>query len=187
MIGLDAVVGIPFHVVPRRRDQLVEHPRIDGRRVGDHLRWCHLQRGQRPAEEPAGSIPVATLRYEHVDDLPVLVDGPIDVTPYALDLDAGRIHEPPVTGRVPAEPSRIGQQRYKPLYPAVDRDVIDLHTALSQQLLDVPVGQAVPQIPAHRHDDHVSRETETRNAERDAGRAGELRASPSHPARSTID
>ena len=30
VIGLYPVIGIPFHVVPRRRDQLVEHPRIDG-------------------------------------------------------------------------------------------------------------------------------------------------------------
>jgi hypothetical protein len=91
--------------------------------------------GRSPAEAPAGSIPVATHRYEHVDDLPVLVD----VTPYAVDLDVGLIHEPPVTGRVPAEPSGIRQQRCKPLYAAVDRDVIDLHIAPSQQLLDIAV------------------------------------------------
>jgi hypothetical protein len=39
--------------------------------------------------------------------------------------------------------------------------VIDGDAALGQQLLDVPVGQAVTQVPADRHGDHLSREPET--------------------------
>jgi hypothetical protein len=36
--------------------------------------------------------------------------------------------------------------------------VIDLDAALDQQFLDVAVGQAVPELPAHRHRDHLTRE-----------------------------
>jgi hypothetical protein len=40
-------------VVPRRGNQIVENGRIDRRGVGDHLARDHLQRPQRPGEEPA--------------------------------------------------------------------------------------------------------------------------------------
>ena len=41
--------------------------------------------------------------------------------------------------------------------PSVHGYVIDSDVALGQQLLDVPVGQAVPQVPADRHGDHLPR------------------------------
>jgi len=40
---------------------------------------------------------------------------------------------------VPAWPRGLGQQRGEPLYPPVDRDVVDLDAALGEQLLDVAV------------------------------------------------
>ena len=52
--------------------------------------------------------------------------------------------------------------------PAVDGDVIHGDAALGQQLLDVPVGQAVAQVPADRERDHLPREPE---AGEDRGRA----------------
>ena len=75
VIGLDPVVGIPLDVVPCGRDQLVEHGRVDRRRVGDDLGRRYLQRGQCPAEEPAGRGGVTSDRDKYVDDLPILVDG----------------------------------------------------------------------------------------------------------------
>jgi hypothetical protein len=39
------------------------------------------------------------------------------------------------------------------LDPPVDRDVVDLDPALGQQLLDVPIGEAEPQVPADRQGD----------------------------------
>jgi hypothetical protein len=42
---------------------------------------------------------------------------------------------------VAAGPGGLGQQRREPQHPPLDGDVVNLHTALSQQLLDVPVGQ----------------------------------------------
>ena len=38
--------------------------------------------------------------------------------------------------------------------------MVDLDAALDQQLLDVAVGQVVPQVPAHRDHDHLRREPE---------------------------
>jgi len=67
-----------------------------------------------------------------------------------------------VVGGVAAEPGGVGQQRREPLDPAKDRDVVDFDTAFDQQLLHVAVGQAVAQLPAHRHHDHLGREPEAR-------------------------
>jgi len=70
---------------------------IDRGRVVDHLARRHLQRGERSSEESPGGIGVAVSRDERVDDLPVLVDGPVHVPPHAVDLDIRLIHKPPIT------------------------------------------------------------------------------------------
>jgi hypothetical protein len=99
---------------------------------------------------------------KHVDDLPVLVDGPVHVAPHPVDLDVCLVNEPAVAGRVAAEPRCIREQRREPPYPPVDGDLVDLDTALDQQLLHVAVGQAVAQIPPDRHHDHLGREPKAR-------------------------
>jgi hypothetical protein len=61
---------------------------------------------------------------------------------------------------MPGEPRRLDELRREPLDPPVDGDVVDGDTALGQQLLDVPVGQAIAQVPAHRDRDHLPRKPE---------------------------
>jgi hypothetical protein len=109
VVGFDPVVRVPLNVMPRRRHQLLEHPRVDGCGIGDHLGRPDLQRGQRTLEEPASSPAVATGRHVHVDDLPVLVDGPIDIAPHAADFDVGFVNEPAIAWCVPGEPGRVGE------------------------------------------------------------------------------
>jgi hypothetical protein len=65
------------------RHQFVEDPRIYLCGVGDELGGCDFQRGQRTGEEASGRLLVAAFRDEYVDDLPVLVDGPVYVAPDA--------------------------------------------------------------------------------------------------------
>ena len=67
---------------------------------------------------------------------------------------------------MPARPSGVGQQRGEPQHPPVDRDVVDLDTALGEELLDVTVGPAEAQLPADRQDDHVGWEQKLAKAER---------------------
>jgi hypothetical protein len=57
---------------------------------------------------------------------------------------------PTVPDEVPAAVGGIEELRGEPLDPSVDRDVIDLDAALSEELLDVAVGQAEPQVPPDR-------------------------------------
>jgi len=55
------------------------------------------------------------------------------VPPAAANPHLRFVDVPTVTDRAPAGPSRLGQQRRTPLYPPVDRDVVDLDTALDQR------------------------------------------------------
>jgi acyl-CoA synthetase (AMP-forming)/AMP-acid ligase II len=83
---------------------------------------------------------------------------------------------------VAAGPGGLGEQRSEPLHPAVDGDVVDLDAALGEQLLDVAVGQAEPQVPADREDDHVGWEAEPgKGGPREGSRA---RAAGSHAGQS---
>ena len=70
---------------------------------------------------------------------------------------------------MPAGASGLGQQWREPLYPPLDRDVVDLDTAFGEELFDVAVGQAEAQIPADRQHDHIMREAETAKADRAMG------------------
>jgi hypothetical protein len=128
--------------------------------IGDHLIGGHLRRADGLLEELAGGLRVATRGHEHVDDLPELIDGAVDVTPPASHLHVGLINLPAAANSVSAGPSRLGQQRRESLDPAVDGDVIDLHTTFGEQLLNVAVRQRKAQVPAHCKDDHVGRQAE---------------------------
>ena len=79
----------------------MEDSRVDRRRVSRGLDG-HLQDGQRAAEEPA------------VDDLTVLVNRPVHVTPNTGDVDMSLIDTPPITRRLPGLPSRVGERRREP-------------------------------------------------------------------------
>jgi len=72
------------------RHQLVEHARVGGRVIsGDLNRGRPVFQGV--GEESPGGRQVALLADQHVDDLPELVDGPIQINPPSSDL-GGKSH-----------------------------------------------------------------------------------------------
>jgi hypothetical protein len=131
---------------------------------------------QSAGEEPAGGDGVPLLGQQHVDDLPVLVDGPVQVSPPAGDFDVGLIDEPAVASGMSKRAGGVGKQWGESLHPPVHRDVVDLDAALGQQLFDVAIRKAVAEVPADRDRDHLVRESEP--GERrpvDVGRAARSR------------
>src|SRR6266536_3933466 len=160
MVGLNPVAGVPRGAMPGGWQQVLEHCRIRRRSVGDHLNGSHLRRADGLLEEPTGRRSVPPRGHKYVDDLPELVDRSVYVAPLPSDLHIGVVHQTAIPSPVAAWPGGVGQQRREPLHPAVDGDVVDLDAALGQQLLDVAVGQAEPQVPAHRDDDDVVWEPE---------------------------
>jgi hypothetical protein len=123
VVGFDRVVGVLLHHVARLGHGLVENPRVGRRPVGGDL-GGPSRRDQCPGEEPASCRQIPPFRGEHVDDLPVLVDRPVQVDPAPGDLQVGLVDEPAVPGDVPAGPGGVDQLRGEPLHPPVDRDVI---------------------------------------------------------------
>ena len=132
VVGLDEVVGVLLDVVPGRGEEFVEYGGVDRGRVGDHLAGRDLQHPERPSEELPGRVGVTPHGDQDVDDLPVLVDGPVDVAPDSVDLHVGLVAEPPVAWGVAAEPGGVSQQWGEALHPPVDGDVVDLDATFEQ-------------------------------------------------------
>jgi hypothetical protein len=88
------------------RDQFVENPQVWCGLVGGHLDG-RLLVAESAEEESAGRRGVALSGQQHVDDLPELVDRPIQVPPPAGHLHMGLIHEPAVPDRVPGAAGRL--------------------------------------------------------------------------------
>jgi hypothetical protein len=101
---------------------------------------------------------VSALADQDVDDLTVLVDRAVQAGPAPSDLHVRLIEEPPITRRVTCRTRGIDALRREGLDSSVDGDVVDLDSTLGQQLLHIAVGQAVAQVPTHRHRDHLRRE-----------------------------
>jgi hypothetical protein len=158
MIGFDPVVAVLLRDVRSSRDQVVDDSQIRPGLIGRHLDRRRSV-AKSAGEESAGGGGVSLLRQQHVDDLPVLVHRPVQVPPAAGDLDIGLVDEPPVPGYMPQRAGGVGEQRGEPLHPPVHGDVIDFDTALGQQFLDVPVGEAVTEVPADREGDHLRRKS----------------------------
>jgi hypothetical protein len=62
---------------------------------------------------------------------------------------------PAVPDQVLSGPSRLRELRCEAMDPPVDAYVVDLDAPLRQEFLDVPVGQAEPQVPADRQGDDL--------------------------------
>src|SRR5258708_4993757 len=70
---------------------------------------------------------------------------------------------------MPARPRGLDELRSEPLDPPVDGHMVDGDTTLGQQLLNIPVRQAIPQVPADRHRYHLPRKPEAANTADEPG------------------
>ena len=101
VVGFDPVVRVLRGVVERGRQQLLHDREERPSPVGHYLNRLPMApkaRRRRTAARPWCPI---GLRLD-VDDLPVLVDRPVDVTSMASDLHVGLIDEPAIADRVAA-------------------------------------------------------------------------------------
>ena len=105
----------------------------------------------------AGQRPGHAIRQQDVDDLAMLVNGPVEIGPCASNLQVCLVGKPPVTGSMTARPCSLDELGGEPLHPPVDSDVIGGDAALGQQLLNAPVEQPIPQVPPDRERDPARR------------------------------
>ncbi|QMV29130.1 hypothetical protein AP1_0427 [Aeromonas phage AP1] len=127
--------------------ELFEHERVeqnfgDGvhdeqHRTLDANPFTGLGRNERSVDEHSFVSSVTTGGEIKIDSAAPAVDGPVQIRPAAIDLHVGFIHVPRAKiGRVtpvPAQP--FFHFRRITLNPAVNRGVIDIHSAFSQHLL----------------------------------------------------
>jgi hypothetical protein len=157
VVAFDTVVRVLGGVVKRGQDETFDRRPSRGCPVGHDFDGFAM-RVECRGEEPSCCSEIASGRDEHVDDMTVLINRSVDVTPFAGDLHVRLVDVPTVTDRVAARARGIREEWREALDPPVDADVVDLDATLTEQ--DVAVGQPVPQIPAHGEDDDLRRESE---------------------------
>ena len=82
MVALNPVVGVRVGAMPCRWQQLLQRARVDRYLIGGDLDRRDLwSRADRLLEEPACCPHVPTWGDEHIDDLPELVNGAVNVAP----------------------------------------------------------------------------------------------------------
>ncbi len=100
-------------------------------------------------EKDLGSFSIAPLREVGVDDLASLIDGAVDVGPFAIEAGVRLINPPCAANRVPVGPGGVLEQRQEALDPAINRATLDDEAPFGEPLDDVSIAQAIPNVPAH--------------------------------------
>src|SRR6202166_803767 len=113
--------------------------------AGLRMRWI----GERLAEQAFGRRGIAQRRQQEVDSGTGGIDGPIEVTPTALDSNICLIDTPGFVGRLELPAQSLFQFGTVTLHPTPDRRVIRRQTALGEQLFDIAQRERVAKIPAH--------------------------------------
>jgi hypothetical protein len=76
MIGFDGIVCVLLHDMARGGQQLLEHSLVGRCPICGHLARAYAVL-EGADKEPAGGRQIPFLGYQHVDDLPELIDRPI--------------------------------------------------------------------------------------------------------------
>jgi hypothetical protein len=141
VVAFDPVVRVLVGVVERDGQDVLDDAFESRCQVRHNLRGRPVS-AQRGGEEAPCRADVAPRREVHVDDLAVLVHRAIPIAPDPGDLHLGLVDEPSVAHGVAPRSGRVDQHRREALHPPQQRHVIDLDTALSEELLEVPVTTA---------------------------------------------
>src|ERR1022692_3361410 len=89
-------------------------------------------------------------RQQEIDGGSPGIDGPIQIAPPTLHTDVGFVDSARLVCRLEMPSQSLLQLRAVILHPAPDRGVIDIETALLQQLLNIAQRQRIAKIPPDR-------------------------------------
>ncbi len=166
MVALDAVVEVLRCPMPNVGQDGAESSRIALGLVGcDPLRpHACLIDGTR--EERLGSLSVPPLREVGVNDLPVFVDGTLDVGPRPVQTRVRFINAPPRADWPSVHTCSCAKHRQEALDPAIDGAAVNVEAPLGEPLDDVGIAQAVPDVPTHSQGDDIIGEDMVREGAR---------------------
>ncbi len=80
----------------------------------------------------------------------MLIDGSVQIAPFAADLDIGLINPDRAAMGSTKLPQPFLDDRCISQYPAVDRAMIDLEAPLAKHLFQVTIAERVAQVPGNR-------------------------------------
>jgi hypothetical protein len=98
---------------------------------------------ERAREKSTGGRQIPPEGYQHVDDLAILIDCPVQVPPLPGDVYIRLVSKPAISRDMPARAGRLDEQWGKPLYPPVHGHVIDGDATLGQQFFDVSIRRSI--------------------------------------------
>ena len=108
VIGFDRVISVLLGDMTGGGYQLVEHPRVGSRVISDDLhRGRPVVQGAR--EKSPGGRQVPLLCDQHVDDLPELINSPVQIHPPSRNFGVGLIDQPTIACGVPTGSCRVDQ------------------------------------------------------------------------------
>ena len=64
--------------------------------VGDHPLWRETLLPQKPCQQPAGSLGVAPVLNDFVEDISILIDGTPEPVSFTIDADNGFVQVPDI-------------------------------------------------------------------------------------------
>src|SRR5258707_7727646 len=86
---------------------------------------------------------------QEVDRVPVGIDCPVQVDPFAFGTHIGFIHPPTIVGGFEPRAQTPLHFWTVTLYPSPYGDMIGKKAALGQELFHIPVGERKAQVPSH--------------------------------------
>ena len=124
---------------------------VDGHRLGDAIlsdRFLKVTPG-------CSLVPMGA--QQEVDGVAVLVDGPVEIFPVALDADVCLIHSPALSNWQLATAKRFLQYRQQLERPAMDGRMIDRRPTFGHHFFKMTQTQRIGDVPAHARQNHLQR------------------------------
>ncbi len=142
MRDLCSVVGVARGEMLHRGHHTPVRGSVASELVGDQPSGFAPLPFQQLAEEPLGRPGVSPLLDQDIDHIPILVDSTPKIVALPVDRDENLVQEPGVTqlAALASRPARVLGAELGT--PTPDRLIRNNHSALRQEVLDVPEAQA---------------------------------------------
>jgi hypothetical protein len=157
---LTAVVQISALPMFNTRQDLAFGSTIRSEFVGHDHPGHVAQTLQQLAKETFGRFRVPSALDQHIEYIPVLINGPPEVVQFASDADKDLIQEPYVAGLWPATLEGLGIDPSEAQAPFADGLIADHHTSRRKDQFDFTQAEAEAVVEPNRLVDDFGRKTE---------------------------
>jgi len=136
-------------------------PRVGVVTIGRNPIRCDTGELERLGEEGLGCSHVPLPAQPAIHQVPIPVDGSVQVAPLATDLDVGLVYVPAAAhSPFSMTTESIADHRPEPCFPSADRLMSELEAALEEHLAQISKAEFIAQPPADHEEDDVGGELE---------------------------